>query len=35
MDGLKEEKNLEGKMKYDHSDYLSSLIVAASMIGYG
>lgn len=35
LDGLEEHRTDEGKMKYDHSDYLSSLIVAGSMIGYG
>jgi len=35
LDGLEEHRTDEGKMKYGHSDYLSSLIVAGSMIGYG
>jgi hypothetical protein len=35
LETLEEEKTPEGKMKYDHSDHLSSLIVGAAMVGYG
>jgi hypothetical protein len=35
LDGLQEKRTDEGKMKYDHSDYLSSLIVAGAMVGFG
>lgn len=35
IESLREDKTNEAKMKYQHSDYLSSLIVAAAMVGYG
>jgi len=35
LDGLERERNDAGLVTFTHSDYLSSLIVAAAMVGYG